>query len=344
MAGWARRALALGLLAASMMLGCGPRQGAVPPGSGPLTPAPPPPPGSITVWGPLRIDSVDVVRSEVGWERDFVRAQRAVIYDMVLTQERATCPATTPLASSVDLEECRGVTAFAASCSVEPVMRARVEVMVTQAIDVAARCAGDATPFVVPASGDARAALTSAASSCFRARNKFKPEASWTSLYALTELQITEKTASISTAHARLLSRLLDGKTMHCRDDGAYLDGTPGRPIKPSAPKSDDAPMANALAARAPLAGEGDAASTPSTPLTGDAWVSEHDLWERCAGAPKDHVVAQERCQLLRQFDRFVRDVEDLARPETPKGSTTITPGTTPSTGPSTSTSAGSKP
>jgi hypothetical protein len=300
-------------------VGCSPRGPAVPE-TKVLTPAPPPPPGSVTVWGPLRIESVEVVRTEVGWERDFVRGQRLVSYDVTLTQERATCPAKESQPNLTDAGGCRGVSAFAASCKVEPIMRARIEATATFGIELNARCAGDEAPYVLPASGDARAALTTVASACFRARNKFKPEGSWTSLYALTELQLRERPVSITTPFPVLLARVLEGTVMHCRDDGAYLDGTPGTPPKTPA-KADDVALIAALSSRTPVSPGSPEGEPASVPLTGDAWKSEHELWERCnAAAAKDHLVAQERCQLLRQLDRFVRDVEDLARPDTPKG------------------------
>jgi len=322
-----RPSLHFAILIGVVSVGCSPRAPKVPE-TKVLTPAPPPPPGSITVWGPLRIESVEVVRSEVGWERDFVRAQRLVSYDVTFAQERATCPSKETLTSTTDAEGCRAVSAFPATCKVEPIMRARVEATATYAIEFSARCAGEETPYAVPASGDARSSLTTAASACFRTRNKYKPEASWTSLYTLTELQLKERPLSIVTPFPVLLSRALENATVGCRDDAAYLDGTPGAPAKAPA-KADETALVLALSARAPLSTISPDIEAAPIPLTGDAWKSEHELWEKCnAPTAKDHLVTQERCQLLRQLDRFVRDVEDLARPDTPKSGGAPTPST----------------
>jgi len=250
----------------------------------------------------------------------------------VLTQERATCPKESVGSTYKDAMGCSGVTTIPAGCAKETV-RARLEVSVRWTIDVQQRCTGDASTYVVPASGDPKPALQSAGAACFRNKNKFKPESTWTSLYALTELSIDEKIAEARTQAPMMLDLLLAGDAKSnlpavgapaatfCRDDGAFLDGAPG-----AMPKGLAIPPAATLvplvAARAPLAGDasGDA-------LTGQEWRAEQALWEQCrAPEVKDRVVTQERCQLLRQLDRFLRDVEDAARPETPKGSASTTP------------------
>jgi hypothetical protein len=311
-----RRSVAISLV---MMLGCSPRHEGKVTQHPVLRPPEPPPPGQVTVYGPLRVESVVPVRSEAGWDKDFARASRVVAYDVVLAQERAACPK--ELADktfATDEEGCRGLPTIPDGCKSEPTLRARAEVSVTWSLDLAARCAGDAASF--PASeGDPRTALSNGARACFRARNKLKPESSWTSLYELTELRLGERMESVSTATPRLLSRLLaGGSPRHCRDDGAYLDGTSGRP----SPTLETAPvdllaLGATLVARAPLGGAGD---TANVPLTSD-WKSEHALWEQCNQKPaREHVVASERCLLLRELDRFLRDVEDIARTETPKG------------------------
>lgn len=303
-----------------LMLACSPRHDGAKIGHPVLSPPTPPPPGQITVWGPIRIESIDPVRSEAGWDRDFVKASRVVGYDVVVAQERATCPKDLVEKSLVvDEEGCKGLPSIPDGCQSEPVLRARVEVAVSFAIDVAHRCAGD--PNAYPAEGDVRTALSNAGRACFRARNKLKPEASWASLYELTELRVSERIESVTTGSPRLLSRLLSGGAARsCRDDGAYLDGTPGRPSPTLESAPVDLPALGAtLVARNPLGGTSDVAQTV---LTGADWKSEHALWEQCSAKPvRDNVVAEERCLLLRQLDRFLRDVEDLARPETPKGS-----------------------
>jgi len=76
-----------------LCLGCGERHPKPPVIGGGLQPAPPPPPGMVAVVGPLRIEAIDLVRSEIGWDRDLVRASRVVDYDVVLAQDRGTCPA-----------------------------------------------------------------------------------------------------------------------------------------------------------------------------------------------------------------------------------------------------------
>jgi hypothetical protein len=225
---------------------------------------------------------------------------------------------------------------MASSCTVEKT-RARVAVSVTYAIDLVQRCAGDPTPYAIGESGDARPALSSAGAACFRTHNKFHPEATWSSLYALTELEITERPLAVTAAFPHLLARLLAGAPANagtavpfvaCRDDGAYLDGTPGRP-NGSATGGVDVALAALLATRAPLGGEGS-----SVGVTGDAFRSEQSLWEECNAAAKSggkDLLVNQRCQLLRQLDRFVREVEDVARPQTPKGTGTV-PSATPST------------
>ncbi|MBI2391614.1 MAG: hypothetical protein HYV09_18645 [Deltaproteobacteria bacterium] len=306
---------ALGALAP----GCGPRRSGHGTTGPTIGPPPPPPPGSTTVWGPLRVEAVDPVRSDVGWVRDFVRATRVVAFDVVLAQDRAQCPdAVTASLAKVDERGCRGVDAFPASCKVEPAIRARVEVEVVHAIELGHKCAGDAMTYV-PNEDDPRASLTVAGRTCFKSKNKLKPESTWTSLYELTELRFSERVAAVRTPFASALAAVLlahdEGKKTYCRDDGAYLDGTAGAPVV--APTTAPIALAELLVARAarpPLEGDG-------VPLTGDAFRSEHALWESCnTKAARESLVARERCLLLRQLDRFLRDVEDLARPDTPKG------------------------
>jgi hypothetical protein len=327
------------LLALVVAGGCGPRHPVtnLPKGGGTdtkLEPAPPPPPGSIAVWGPMTIEAVDAVRSEVGWDRDLVRASRVVAYDVIVAQDRATCPDDAPPQRTPDQEGCPLVAAMPPTCKVETT-RARIEVTVTYAIDVTHRCAGDAAPYALPDAGDVRAQLASASSACFRNRNKFKPEASWTSMYALTELQIGERPTSVTTAWPRLLVRALapagTQQAAACRDDGAYLDGTPGRPAQPTSNDIADAAstaIADGLAFRAPIGGE-----QSGIGLTNGLYRTEQALWEQCkVSSPETKsVVVAERCQLLRQLDRFVREVEDAARPETPKGNATSTTSAAPS-------------
>ena len=338
-----RRLVVLALVVAS---GCGPRHPVTNhPQGGPdakLEPAPPPPAGSIAVWGPMTIESADAVRSEIGWDRDLVRASRVVAYDVVVAQDRATCPDDAPPPRASDQEGCSFVATMPSTCKVETT-RARIEVTVTYAIDFVHRCAGDAAPYALPEAGDVRAPLGTAASACFRNRNKFKPESSWTSMYALTELQIGERITSVVTAWPRLLVRALapagSQQATACRDDGAYLDGTPGRPVGPAASEIADAAsaaIAEGLVVRAPLGGEQSAIG-----LTNGVFRTEQALWEQCkpVTAETKSLVVAERCQLLRQLDRFVREVEDVARPETPKGTAMPATSTTTSAAPSTSAS-----
>jgi hypothetical protein len=329
------------LCVASSASGCGERHPKPPANAGGLQPAPPPPPGSVALVGPLRVESIDVVRSEIGWDRDLVRASRVVDYDVVLAQERATCPSDAAPPPTKDGMGCSGVLTLPDACARETV-RARLEVTVRRSIDVAQRCAGDATTYAVPASGDPRPALQSAGAACFRNKNKFKPEASWTSLYALTELTIEEKIVEVRTRAPLILYLLLDADAKmnlpeigatpatFCREDGAFLDGTPGalpKDVAPTAPNTPTTAIVPAdklvplVEARAPLAGQ-----ESTVGLTTQPWQPEQRLWEQCrAPDVKDAVAAQERCQLLRQLDRFLRDVEDAARPETPKGAASAT-------------------
>jgi len=305
---------------ALIMGGCGPRHtgsGATPKTIGPPAPAPP---GSTTMWGPLRVEAVAPVRSEIGWTRDFVRANRVVAYDVVIAQDRANCP--DDLVASIaktDERGCRGVDVFPERCKIEPAIRARVEVEVVHMIELTHKCAGEATTYT-PKEDDPRTSLSNAGRACFKAKNKLKAESTWTSLYELTELRMIERVDAVRTTLPTMLARVLDPKLdpkpkLYCRDDGAYLDGTAGAPVvAPSTPPVALAELLVTRAARPPL--EGDA-----TPLTGDAFKSEHALWESCNGqSAKSSLVASERCLLLRQLDRFLRDVEDLARPDTPKG------------------------
>lgn len=300
-----RNAAALSLLLASV--GCGPRH-VVPTNPHTLSPPPPVPEGSSIAYGPLRIEAVGLARSDVGWDRDFLRASRVVGYDIVLAQERAACPTPTlDKAWKSDDLGCRGVESFPEGCKVEPTLRARVEVEVVNGIDAAYRCAGDANLFSLD--GDPRTALSNAARTCFRNRNKLKGESTWTSLYELTEVRISEKPDAVRTLHPALLSRLLKGEGKpFCRDDGAYLDGAGGAPAK--AGESTSA-LEDLIAARAP-------ADPDATPLTGDAFKTEHALWEQCNASKT--LVARERCLLLRQLDKYLREVEDIARADTPKG------------------------
>jgi len=309
---------ALMATAALLLLGsCGPRQRPVNGGGSPVAIAPPvpAPPGSTIVYGPLHVESVEPARSDAGWDRDFVKGSRVVVYDVVLAQDRAACPnPVVERASKSDELGCRGLDSFDTSCKVEPTLRARVEVEVVHVIEVAYRCAGDSATF--PIEGDARTALTNAARTCFRNRNKLKPEANWTSLYELTQLRVAERAETVRTKFPGLLTKSLKGEArIFCRDDGAYLDGNGGVPQK----AVDAATLALGeliLAKAARPAADGDA-----TPLTSDAFKSEHALWEQCNTPPaRASLIARERCLLLRQLDTFLRDVEDLARPDTPKG------------------------
>lgn len=308
--------------AALLLLGsCGPRHAPNAPGPAVMAPPAPAPPGSTLVYGPLHIESIDPARSEVGWDRDFARGTRVVGYDVVFAQQRAACPnAVVERASKSDDLGCRGLDALDPSCKVEPTLRARVEVEIVYGIEVAYRCAGDTTTFALE--GDARAALTTAGRTCFRNRNKLKPEAAWTSLYELTELRVGERVDAVRTSFPAVLGKALKGEArLFCRDDGAYLDGNAGVPPK----AVDAAPVALAelvVARAARPASEGD-----TTPLTTDAFKTEHALWELCNAPPaRASLVARERCLLLRQLDKFLRDVEDLARPDTPKGAATGAP------------------
>jgi hypothetical protein len=281
-----------------------------------IAPPPPAPPGSTIVYGPLRVESIDAVRSDVGWDRDFVKGSRVVGYDIVIAQERAACPnAIVEKNAAKDDVGCSGLDTFDPSCKVEPKLRARVEVEVVHAIEVTYRCAGDTNSFTIE--GDPRAALTNAGRVCFRNRNKLKPETAWTSLYELTELRMAERVDAVRAPYPTVLSKALRGEArVFCRDDGAYLDGSGGVPARAIEPT----PIALAeLVAKSSSAKEGD-----RTPLTTDAFKSEHALWEECNGtAARASLVARERCLLLRQLDKFLRDVEDLARPDTPKGAPT---------------------
>lgn len=267
-------------------------------------------------YGPLELESLEVIRSEVGWTRDFVRAERTVVFEAVLVQSRATCPL--PVLEKAqkvkDGEGCEGLVAFPEGCAAPTKLRARTDVTVTFALDVKHRCAGDPEAYVVPDAGDPKPALMAAGRACFKARNKLKPESSWTSLYELTELDVREQTVGVKTKFPRLLATLTDKASKsphHCRDDAAYLDGAPGAPVPAPTPAS--LALATALATHVP-------GNPVDAPLT-STYRTEHALWEACnAPAAKDDLFAQERCLLLRQLDRFVRDVEDLARPETAKG------------------------
>jgi hypothetical protein len=198
-------------------------------------------------------------------------------------------------------------------------MRARVPVVVTYAIEVSARCLGEPSAVKLPAAGDARNALTTAGVACFRARNRLRPEGSWTSMYELTELQVREQVAHVDTRFPRLVSKLLAASPTpaFCRDDGAFLSGRVGRSNETlAAPAIDEGDLAEALAKTASFG----TSSAASIPLTG-AFEAEKTLWERCnAPDAKGELVAQERCQLLRQLDRFLADVDSAARLETPKG------------------------
>ena len=307
------------LVAVVLSLSCGPRPGARTGKTIPretLAPPPPPPPGSAVVYGPLELESLDVARSEVGWTRDFVRGERTVVFEAVLVQSRTTCPlpALEKVSKAKDAEGCEGVPSFPAGCAAPTKLRARTDVAVTFVLDVSHRCAGDPTPYVLPDAGDPKAALSTAGRACFKAKNKLKPESTWTSLYELTELEVKEQPGSVKTRFPRLLGALADKadkSVHHCRDDGAYLDGAPGAPLP--APTAPSLALATVLATHVP-------GNPVEAPLT-STYRTEHALWEACnAPAAKDDVVAQERCLLLRQLDRFLRDVEDLARPETGKG------------------------
>lgn len=280
---------------------------------------PPVPPGYVAAVGPLVLESVEVARTEIGWDRDLVHGTRLVAYDVVVSQRGAACQGERVPDATRDARGCEGVESFPAKCDAGPPMRARFEVTVTFGIDVAQRCAGDRASYAVPERGDARAALTSAGIACFRQRNKLRPEASWTSVYALTELSITERPLRVEASAPRLLATLLEAKrAAFCRDDGAFLSGRPGAPKAPLAPlaPAEESALAALLAQRAPLT-----TAPTDAPLTSGGWRSEHDLWEACnAKEARADLAAQERCQLLRQLDRFLTEVETAARQETPRG------------------------
>ena len=305
---------------AAAALSCGPRPSARAPRTvvrAQLAPPPPPPPGSAVVYGPLELESVDVARSEVGWARDFVRGERTVVYELVLAQSRVTCPL--PVLEKAekqkDGEGCTGLATFPAECGAPTKLRARTEVALTFSLAVEHRCAGDAEAYLVAETTDPRTALSTAGRACFKAKNKLKPESQWTSLYELTELRVTEQATGAATAIPRLVGALLSSDkkgARFCRDDGAFLDGSAGAPL-PASSAPDAAKLSVAIAARVP-------AGVVDAPLTA-SFRTEHALWESCnAPAAKDDVMAQERCLLLRQLDRFLREVEDQARPETAKG------------------------
>jgi hypothetical protein len=307
-----------GVVAMLLLAGssCGPRHTTAPRSPTELTPPPPVPPGSSIAYGPLRIEAVELARSDAGWDRDFVRGSRVVAYDVVLAQDRATCPTTSvEHAWKTDELSCRGLETFPSGCKVEPTLRARVEVEIVHGLEATYRCAGDANVFALD--GDARAALSNAARTCFRTRNKLKAESTWTSLYELTDARLTEKQDAVRTQFPALLTRLLKNESKpFCRDDGAYLDGAAGAPAKPS----------EATLALGELIATRVTADPEPTPLTGDAFKTEHALWEQCS-SKKESLVARERCLLLRQLDKFLREVEELARPETPKGGGPASPG-----------------
>lgn len=301
--------LLMGVMGVMGVMGCGPRHTTGPHGPPTLGPPPPVPAGSSIAYGPLRIEAIDPARSDAGWDRDFVKGSRTVAYDVVLAQDRALCPTTAvDKAWKTDDLACRGVEVFPDGCKVEPTLRARVEVEVVYALEASYRCAGD--PTVFPLEGDARTALNNATRTCFRNRNKLKPESTWTSLYELTEVKLAERSDALRTQFPALLTRLMknEGKPF-CRDDGAYLDGAAGAPGRTF---DVTAALGELLLARAP-------ADPETTPLTADAFKTEHALWEQCNGKSTS-LAARERCLMLRQLDKFLREVEDLARPETPKG------------------------
>jgi hypothetical protein len=300
-----RSALALALLAAACGNAQNPRTG----GAGADRRAkaivePTVPPGYVAAVGPLVLESVDLVRHEIGWEVDFVRGTRVVAYDVVVSQRGAACRGEQVPEAVRDARGCEGVEAFPAACDAGPPMRARFEVTVRYALNVSQRCAGDTAAYVVREGGDPRSELTAGGISCFRQRNKLRPETSWTSVYALTELAFQESLQSVTTTAPRLVAQLLDGKSSaFCRDDGAHLSGRPGVAASategatdPNALRALQGEIARGLAERT---SQGKVAST--VPLTSSAWKSEHDLWEACnAKDARDDVVAQERCQLLR--------------------------------------------
>ncbi|MFI5298544.1 MAG: hypothetical protein ACHREM_10640 [Polyangiales bacterium] len=307
---------------------------------------PPPPPPPVTVRKPIVLEGVDATRSEVRWEQDYRRARWSVSYDIVLAQEQAVCPHE-EAPKSLDAIGCPGAPTFSPACTDVKTNRARTSLTITRSLDFEVRCSGDTEGYALP-EGDARAALTASASECFQRHNRFKPEASWQSLYALTELRIVEgapkligELAEVS-AHAivseeRRAHSLPVETQRYCRDDVAYLDGivpTIGA-ARADEPAIDATIVADALARMTPLTiGPVSARSlgvTPpkpwSVPVTGDGHASEQSLWEACAAPQvKDQLVVQERCLLLRQLDRLMRDAEDQARPATPRGTASATP------------------
>jgi hypothetical protein len=328
-AGSTRRRIAAlaGVLVLVLVAACGSGTRRIAARSPVLRPLPPAPPGSVVVFGPLTVVAVDAVSSSIGWDREPVSATRTVGYDVTLEQERWICPATARGDVTRDGQSCEGAPKAGPQCRAESPVRARASVTVEWALDVAERCAGDREAYAVGASADARSALDAAGVGCFKARNKFKPESAWTSIYALTELAFDERVRAVESDLPSVLANLLSATpaVAFCRDDGAYLDGTVGRATPLAAVTLDRTALAPLLLARAPLGGE--------TPLPNGraAFVSEHAAWEACNGpASKGSVVAQERCQLVREIDRMLRDVEETARPETPRGPAPAASGATP--------------
>lgn len=318
-----RSALALALLAAACGNAQRPRTGSASADrrARPLV-EPAVPPGYVAAVGPLVLESVELVRHEIGWEVDFVRGTRVVAYDVVVSQRGAACRGDKVPGAVRDARGCEGLEAFPETCDAGPPMRARFEVTVRYALNVAQRCAGDTAAYVVREGRDPRAELTAGGVSCFRQRNKLRPETSWASVYALTELSFQESLQRVTTTAPRLLAQLLEGKgSAFCRDDGAYLSGRPGAPHEPNGTDGGATTLLDSIVARS-LAERAEAGRVASTvPLTASSWKSEHDLWEACnAKEARDDVVAQERCQLLRQLSRFLTEVETAARQETPRG------------------------
>jgi hypothetical protein len=209
---------------------------------------------------------------------------------------------------------CQGSSAMPASCHVESTVRVRIEVTLPTEIAFAYRCKNGIT---LSPGEHSRTEISTFGVQCFRDQNRGKPETQWQSVYDLISVQIAENMADAHTEFPALLTELSAGKPTFCREDRAYLDGTSGGP-KP-------APWSHALARKslADFVGTDNAAKSAADdqqiPLTMNDYVSDHDLWARCQGASQNTIV-QERCLLLRQFDRFLRDVEDVARSKTEVG------------------------
>jgi hypothetical protein len=280
-----------------------------------VRPAPPAPPGSVNVFGPIKLEAhAEVLRHEVGWLADFASARRSTTLALTLSQDRAVCPKDGNLALTKDAFGCQGSSAMPASCQVESTVRVRTEVTLPTELAFVYRCNNGLT---FSPGEHSRTEMSTFGVQCFREQNRGKPEAQWQSVYDLIGVQIAETDVDAHTEFPAMLSEVTGAKSTFCREDRAYLDGTAGG-AKPS-------PWPHALAhaaAKDLLPADSLAASqavAAMIPLTHGEFVSEHDLWNACQGGPPSPIV-QERCLLLRQLDRFLRDVEDVARSKTEVG------------------------